>query len=325
MSAKPMLRLVASRNEPAAQPAELQGLSVFERGWLSSNNVLIHGREPGEGAALVDTSHCLHAGQTLALLRAGLNGEALRCVLNTHLHSDHCGGNAAVHSAHGAPTFIPAGCWDAVQRWDELRLGYADVRQRCERFEAQGSLIGGEVLQLGGRHWQVILAPGHDPDAVMFFDAQHGVLIAGDALWEDGFGIVFPELDGQRAFDDVAAVLDLIEQLPVRWVIPGHGAPFSDVDAALLRARSRLAAFRAAPLRHARHAAKVLLKYHMMEEGQQSVAALHLWAGGAPLLRRIWQDQGRPQASLHAWCDVLLGELAQRGAVLVKDGQVIDA
>ena len=42
----------------------LAGLTVLQRGWLSSNNVLIH-PTPGEpGAVLVDASHVNHAAQT---------------------------------------------------------------------------------------------------------------------------------------------------------------------------------------------------------------------------------------------------------------------
>lgn len=326
-SSAPGLQLVVSAPAPSVRrpPAQaLDGLSVLERGWLSSNNVLIHGR-PGEGATLVDTSHCLHAPQTVALVRARLGQEPLRCVLNTHLHSDHCGGNAAVQAAFDAPVFIPPGPWEAVRQWDEAALGFSDVAQRCERFVAQGCLQDGERFVLGGREWQVMAAPGHDPDAVMLFDAGSGVLISGDALWNDGFGVVFPELDGEPGFDDVDAVLSTIAALPVRCVIPGHGAPFTDVDAALARARARLAAFRQSPERHLRHAAKVLLKYHLLEEQTQRLPAFHLWAGGAPLLRRMWQRQGCPEASMHAWCDVLLAELVRSGSVVVRDGVLANA
>lgn len=323
MKGRPSLQLVASRAEPAPVPGP-PGLVVLERGWLSSNNVLIHG-VAGEGATLVDTSHCLHAAQTVALVRQALGGEPLRCVLNTHLHSDHCGGNAGVQAAFGAPIFIPPGPWDAVQHWDAQALGYADVAQRCERFTAQGTIRPGEVLPLGGRDWQVLAAPGHDPDAVMLFEPSHGVLVAGDALWQDGFGVVFPELDGEPGYDDVARVLDSIAALPVRWVVPGHGPAFADVEGALGRARARLEAFRRAPERHLRHAAKVLLKYHLLEEQRQRVSALHLWAGSAPLLRRVWDRLGRPQASLHAWCDELLADLVRSGAAVVHDGMAANA
>jgi hypothetical protein len=33
------------------------------------------------------------------------------------------------------------------------------------------------------------------------------VLISADALWENGFGVVFPELEGDDAFAIVAATL----------------------------------------------------------------------------------------------------------------------
>lgn len=320
------LRLVMAGDTamPSAGPEALRGLTVLERGWLSSNNVLIAG-VPGEGATLVDSGHCLHAAQTVALVRAALGDAPLGCVLNTHLHSDHCGGNAALQAAFGVPVFIPPGPWEAVMRWDSQALGYDDVAQRCERFTPQGSLRPGELLMLGERRWHVIAAPGHDADAVMLFDPDHGVLISGDALWQDGFGVVFPELDGEPGFDDVAAVLERIASLPVRWVIPGHGAPFEDVDAALARARSRLAAFRRAPERHLKYGAKVLIKYHLLEEQQQSLAAFHLWAGGAGLLRRMWRSQGCPHASLHAWCDELLADLVRSGAALVHQGMVSNA
>lgn len=305
----------------AAPLSALQGLTVLERGWMSSNNVLLHG-EPGEGATLVDSGHCVHAPQTLALVRHALRGEAPARLVNTHLHSDHCGGNAALQREFGMPVHIPPGPWQAVRDWDEGVLSYRATGQRCDRFTADGVLSPGDTLRVGGRNWQVLAAPGHDPDAVMLFDAAHGVLISADALWENGFGIVFPELDGVHAFDDVAAVLDLIETLPVQCVIPGHGAPFTDVAAALARARSRLAGFRADPARHERHAAKVLLKYHLLEEQSLPLPAVHAWFGATPLTRGIWQRLGRPAGDAPAWCDVLIAELAGAGALAVRDGVV---
>ena len=115
----------------------------------------------------------------------------------------------------------------------------------------------GQALQAGRRRWHALAAPGHDPHSLVLFDDQTGVLISADALWENGFGVVFPELEGEDAFDEVARVLDLIESLGAHWVIPGHGAPFMTCNAALQRARRRLESFRSDPARHARHAAKV--------------------------------------------------------------------
>jgi len=302
--------------------APLDGVRVFERGWLSSNNVLLAGG-PGEGAALVDSSHCLHAPQTLALVRHALQGRPLARVVNTHLHSDHCGGNAALQRELGAAVTVPQASWVTVQAWDEDALSYRATGQRCERFDAQAALAPGEVLRVGGRDWQALAAPGHDPQSLMLFDARDGVLVSADALWENGFGVVFPELDGVQAFDEVAAVLDLIERLPVQQVIPGHGAPFGDVAGALARARSRLAGFRADPRRHARHGAKVLLKYHLMEERTQDWAGVLAWAEGTRLFGSIGRRLGWADAS--AGCRELVAELVAQGALRADAAQVHDA
>lgn len=314
-----MIRLVYSAPAP---PAALQGLRIFERGWLSANNVLLLGEQDHPGAALVDTGHASHADQTVALVKHGLQGQALRCVINTHLHSDHCGGNAGLQRAFSVPVFIPPGGFEAVRRWDARALSYRATGQTCERFEVHGSLRPGEHFLWGSRQWDILAAPGHDPDAIMLFDAANGVLIAGDALWENGFGVVFPELDGEHAFDDVAAVLQQIAALNVQWVIPGHGAPFTDVTGALARAQSRLARFRASPSEHAVHAAKVLLKFHLLELHSQSLSALHLWVGDTALMRSIWESLGRPHASIHLWCDDLVKTLVERQVLLLREGVV---
>lgn len=293
----------------------LAGLSVLERGWLSSNNVLIHARGDEAGAVLVDSGHVAHAEQTVALVTHALKGEPLSRIVNTHLHSDHCGGNASLQRVFGAPVFVPPGQAEAVRRWDEEALSYTPTGQRCERFELHGVLSPGETLQAGGRRFEVLAAPGHDPESVVLFDAANGLLISADALWENGFGVVFPELEGEQAFDDVGAVLDMIERLPVSLVVPGHGRPFDDVHGALARARSRLAAFVSDPRRHARHAAKVLLIFHLMEVGGESLDQLCDWAERTRLFQSVWAQAGRAESPTpQAWVRSLTLELLQGGA-----------
>lgn len=309
-----MSSLPAGRSTPTDP---LEGIQVFERGWLSSNNVLVHAA-PGEaGAVLVDTGHVLHAGMTTSLVQRALAGRPLALVVNTHLHGDHCGGNAALARAFGAPLAVPPGQAEAARRWDEDALGYREYGQRIERFGVQRVLD--ETLRAGGRDWQVLRAPGHDPHSVMLFDPAGGVLLSADALWENGFGLVFPELFGGSGFDEVAEVLDRIAALPVRLVVPGHGAPFTDVAAALQRARSRLAGFRADPARHARHALKVMLTYHVMEERREPREAVVAWAAATPLLHGVWERFAPQGVTLRDWVMQALSELVAQGA-LGSDG-----
>jgi glyoxylase-like metal-dependent hydrolase (beta-lactamase superfamily II) len=300
----------------------LHGLTLLERGWLSANNIVLHGA-PGEGATVIDTGHCVHAAQTVALVAQALDTEPLTRIVNTHLHSDHCGGNAALQAAHGASIWIAPGQADAVIGWDLDVLSYRATGQRCDRFLHDAVLRPGAVLRVGDRSWDVLAAPGHDPDSLMLFDAQEGVLISADALWHNGFGVVFPELDGLDAFGTVAEVLDLIERLDARTVIPGHGSAFTDVGPALQRARQRLSKFVANPAQHARHAAKVLLKYHVMEERQQALEDLLIWAEGTPLMVGTLGRAGLhtpPRTS----CQALLAELVAVGALRIQEQVVHD-
>jgi glyoxylase-like metal-dependent hydrolase (beta-lactamase superfamily II) len=150
---------------------------------------------------------------------------------------------------------------------------------------------GHEVL-LGDRPWQVHAAPGHDPHSVVLFEPQDRILISADALWENGFGVVFPELEGDSAFADVAATLDVIEHLAPRTVIPGHGPVFTDAARALDGARKRLDGFVRNPAKHALYAAKVLLKYKLLEWQQIALADLLAWARATPYFgasRRGWR------------------------------------
>ena len=71
-------------------------LLVLERGWLSANNILCF---DGDRATLVDSGYVTHAAQTVDLVAQALAGRQLERVINTHSHSDHIGGNAALKAA----------------------------------------------------------------------------------------------------------------------------------------------------------------------------------------------------------------------------------
>jgi glyoxylase-like metal-dependent hydrolase (beta-lactamase superfamily II) len=212
---------------------------------------------------------------------------------------------------------------DKVRTWDEAALSYRATGQQCARFSFDETIAPGEVLRMGDLEWQALSAPGHDPHALLFWCADEDILIAGDALWQNGFGVIFPELAGEPGFGEVRATLDLITSLRPRLVIPGHGSPFTDVDAALQRAYSRLDYLSADPVRNAENSIKVLLKFLLLERRTIPLAELESLFNQVPLLVLARERfLPRPAAELAQWA---VRALEKAGAATVQGAMLVDA
>ena len=303
------------------QRLQIPGLQVFERGWLSANNILF---TDSDSATLIDSGYVTHEVQTLALVQNALKGRTLDLLVNTHLHSDHCGGNHLLQTHYPQlETHIPPGEAKAVSTWDVEALSYEATGQLCPRFKFEGLLQAGQILRMASLNWEVHAAPGHDPHSVILFERTHQVLISADALWANGFGVVFPELEGVDAFHEVAQTLDLIESLKPRWVIPGHGAVFDNVDAALEIARKKLDGFVQSPLKHGRYGAKVLLKYKLLELTQVQNTDFVAWASGVPYLKQLHQTYGEHQP-LQEWLQDMLLDLERSKALAFQEDMIVN-
>ena len=295
-------------------------MHVFVRDWLSSNQIVLR---TAEGAVVIDSGYGKHAPLTLALVasRMGLDGRPLTKLVNTHCHSDHMGGNAALQRAYGCPIAVPAGEAPLIAAWDQraLLLGYAG--QRAERFTVDETIDPGTTHVWGDLEWRAIAAPGHDMGAVVFFNDEHRILISGDALWRNGYGIVMPREIDPSALPATRRTLEAIATLGARRVIPGHGEPVTDVDAALERAFRRTAAFEADSLRVARHVLKVLLVFTLLDRERMPLAALPGYVDRVDVFREFNERFfGVPAATL---AEQLIGELERSGAVRRADGDLV--
>ena len=290
---------------------------VIRRGWLNCNQVVL--RAPGDNV-LIDSGYCTHREQTLERVAGaeGLEGEPLERLINTHCHSDHMGGNSALASALGCRVTIPAGEVKHVVPWTPQSVWMAQFDQKADPFHFDDTIAPGDRFEGGGFEWHVHAAPGHDMDALMFFEPRHRILVSGDALWENGMGFVWPE-EGANPFIDAAhEALDRIERLDPAVVIPGHGEPFADARGSIANVRSRLAAFAADPAKNARHVVKVMFVFALLDRQFMPRSEVADYLDRVPCYRQL-SDRflGMDAEALAAW---MIPDLERAGAVTVRDG-----
>ena len=185
------------------------------------------------------------------------------------------GGNAALRRAYGCPIAVPGGGSAA-----RSRLGH---RRRCCSITPTSARSASPPTKCCARARRMSGAtssgarsrpPATTWRALVFYNAEHRILISGDALWENGFGFVMPPQCDPPALPATRATLDMLAALDIRRVIPGHGEPFDDVAAALERAYRRTEAFERDPLRMARHALKVVLVFALLDRERMPLATM---------------------------------------------------
>ncbi len=307
-------------------PAESRlpdSLRVIERGWLSSNNILCF---DGNRATLVDAGYVGHAAQTCALVTSALaerrGSPRLARLINTHSHSDHIGGNAAVQAAFGCEIHIPAGIERMVAEWDAEALLLEPACQRADRFAHDGVIADHATIEMGGLTWQALPAPGHDMSALVFYCPERRILISGDALWNDGFGIIFGELMGKNdALPATRATLEMIGRLAVDIVIPGHGPAFTDVEDAMARAFQRLAAFEADTSRMGRNAVRACFTFNLLDMQRLKEDDLPGYLKSVPFFDTV--NQRVLKLSDDDFASWLLGDLLRARAVEVSNGWIL--
>jgi glyoxylase-like metal-dependent hydrolase (beta-lactamase superfamily II) len=295
-------------------------LRVLERGWLSSNNIVFI---DNERTAVVDTGYVKHAEQTLELIQGVLKGRPLDAIYNTHLHSDHCGGNRILQEHYPkVRTSIPAVELQRVQRWDKRTLSFDATGQRCDPFRADEGLKPDQIVRLGGMDWKVLFAPGHHPYSYVLFCEQHGILISADALWEKGFGVIFPAMESYAGFRETRDTLDMIEALDVRLVIPGHGRPFTEVQDAIEAAHSRIRYLEADPLRNAQNGIKVLFKFLLMDRQRIKLSDVPHVISKVPLIQSAnRRHMNFGDIHLSHW---LITQLKRVGALKIEGNELVN-
>jgi glyoxylase-like metal-dependent hydrolase (beta-lactamase superfamily II) len=185
---------------------------------------------PGPHPALIDTGFVGSAMQTRDWAEAQA-GRRIELVVNTHWHSDHVGGNAALQ-ATGAAIAASAPDADAVRRRDPGCCLAEYLDQPVAPYTVDQSLDDGETLLLGQTQWQVVRTPGHTPGHLCLWQPDERLLVVGDALSDYDVGWVATALDGPDATATALASLECLAALKPRVILPAHGTLPADPVAA---------------------------------------------------------------------------------------------
>ena len=214
--------------------------------------------EAGE-VTIVDAGMPAFYGDLIGELAAmGHTIDDVRALVLTHGHSDHIGFAERVRDDHGVPVSVHE--LDAALARGEVpnpsaglgnrRLGslldflFWSARRGALRIrnpQIVTTFASDATLDVPGA-LRVIHTPGHTPGNTALLAPRAGALFAGDTLSTllVTNGARGPHVAAFSADPDQAlASLDRIEAVEADWLLPGHGAPWTDgVAAAVAAARA---------------------------------------------------------------------------------------
>lgn len=225
---------------------------------LGEETVCCYLVEEAGAVTIVDSGVPAYYGALQAELAAiGRTIDDVRALVLTHGHSDHTGFAERLRAEHGVPVSIHA--LDAPEAWGEAgnpsagmgKVRYGSMLRYMLWLARRGGLRGTPVRELGTLEpgttldvpgaLRVIHVPGHTPGSVAFHAPALDALFVGDALITDGVvnGRHGPQVSPFAADPDTAlASLANIEHIQTRWLLPGHGGPWTGgVAAAVAAAR----------------------------------------------------------------------------------------
>ncbi|NLA87265.1 MAG: MBL fold metallo-hydrolase [Clostridiales bacterium] len=193
---------IKARIEEADRPT-LQVVKVNENTYRIEDNgvraLLFIGTEK---ALLVDTGFG-SAGSLRDVVEA--LAEKPIILVNTHADGDHIGCNTEFDAAHMHPAEMPY------------------YYQNAKPDAVVSALWEGDIIDIGGRSFEVVLIPGHTPGSIALLDRRNRILLSGDSVSESPV-FMFGEVRSINAYiasmEKLFKLKDLFDE-----IYPSHG-PF---------------------------------------------------------------------------------------------------
>jgi len=161
-------------------------------------------------------------------------------VLNSHGHFDHVGGNYAFSSVIAMDTDFSKGrqkgqpnkvislevSKDALCR--VAPKGVTEANHIGRPYSVSQFIHDGHTIELGDRTLEVLLVPGHTPDAIALIDRQAGLMWTGDSYYSGPIWLYAPETDLMLYRKSLERLI--AESEGIKALLPAHNTPWVNPD-----------------------------------------------------------------------------------------------
>ncbi|MFH1126622.1 MAG: MBL fold metallo-hydrolase [archaeon] len=194
---------------------------------LDSNMYLINGKGDSSGSSrgssgsrslLIDTTSGYHAALIKRALTAiKLEFSDITCIINTHSHIDHIGGN---HLFSKAKVMMHEKALDALKEPTLKNTLARYYKSTLKNTLVNVPLVDGDTIRVKGTKLQIIHTPGHSIDSICIYMPEEKILLSGDSI--------AVRIDKKISYymkhrEIEKGSLKKLTSLEINKILPGHG------------------------------------------------------------------------------------------------------
>jgi glyoxylase-like metal-dependent hydrolase (beta-lactamase superfamily II) len=221
------------------------------------NHVHVYLVEADDGFILIDTG--VNTSEAFSSLKRklddiGLDFQAIKQVVITHFHSDHCGQAAHIRDLGGAQIAMGDAertVWEGVQAGlddqreayflrhglpEEQAKGHVDVlpylKSLATPFDVDLRIEHGQMLVAKPRRFEAFVTPGHTPGHVCLWLPEEKIMFSGDHILQKITpNIGWHRYSGPDPLEDYLQSLRETLALGTTRLLPSHGPLVEDPEA----------------------------------------------------------------------------------------------
>ncbi|MCD8211660.1 MAG: MBL fold metallo-hydrolase [Oscillospiraceae bacterium] len=134
-------------------------------------------------------------------------------VLVSHGHPDHAGAVMSFDEVHAHPD-----AFDSIRDYQGGEGGKGELIPLAE----------GDVIDIGGRKFEVVLCPGHGPGHIALLDRENRVLLPGDMVQREHVVMYLPHADLEQFRESLLKLKSMRSEYDI--LLPFHGEVPMDPD-----------------------------------------------------------------------------------------------